>query len=311
MVENNLWVEKLRPKTLDGYIGNDKLKARIQEWLDAGEIPHLLFYSRSPGTGKTTLAKIITNVLDCDVLELNASDDNSVDTIRHKVKEFAQTVPFAQWKIVFLDEADYLTANAQAVLRNVMEANSAHTRFILTCNFVDKLIEPLRSRCREGGFEVFPPSIREVAVRIIDILKEQGIEYDPAILKKILQNSYPDIRAILDTIQGCIKDGKLFTEPLGNVGAEYVNTVIDVLKGNDDAATKVKNIRQIFADCAVSDYSRLYTELFNRVREYAPNKIAKVILTLASSQESYALVADKELHVTAMIIQIVVSLNQK
>lgn len=305
MVENNLWVEKFRPSTLAEYIGNDRLKVKIQEWLDAGEVPHLLFYSLSPGTGKTTLARIIANGLDCDVLSLNASDDNSVETIRNKVKDFAQTASFARWKIVFLDEADYLTPNAQSVLRNIMETYSAHTRFILTCNYVDKITEPLRSRCRDKGFEIYPPSLKQVAVRIIEILKEQGIEYDGEILKSVLRNGYPDVRSILDTLQGCIEGGRLCKEPIGNVSSDYVNKVIDELKSDNAPLDKMTNIRQIFADSGVKDYTKLYSELFNRVAEYSSGKVAKIILTLAASQESYSLVADKELHVTALIIQLI------
>jgi replication factor C small subunit len=305
MVENNLWVEKFRPDTLAEYIGNDRLKVKVQEWLDAGEVPHLLFYSLSGGTGKTTLARIIAKGLDCDMLSINASDDNSVETIRNKVKDFAQTASFAKWKIVFLDEADYLTPNAQAVLRNVMETYSATTRFILTCNYVDKLIPQIRSRCRDRGFEIYPPSIKEVAVRIIEILKSENIEIDNNILKKVLRDGYPDVRSILDTLQGCIENGKLCKEPIGNVSTEYINKVIGELKSNNDAMDKMTSIRQIFADSGVKDYTKLYSELFNRVSEYSSGKVGKLILTLAASQESYSLVADKELHVTALIIQII------
>ena len=305
MVENNLWVERFRPTTLEGYIGNDRLVNTIQDFLDEGEIPHLLFYSLSPGTGKTTLAKIIANGLNCDVLSINASDDNNVETIRTRVKDFAQHGSFKDWKIVFLDEADYLSPSAQATLRGIMETYSATTRFILTCNYVNKLIEPLRSRCRENGFEIYPPTLKEVGVRIIDILNQEGITYDAKILKKILVDGYPDVRSILDTMQGCIRGGKLCKEPIGIASIDYVDAVISELKSGNSPLDKMNIIRQIFADYKTNDYSKLYTELFNRVGEYSTGKVGKLILTLASSQESYSLVADKELHVTALIIQLI------
>jgi replication factor C small subunit len=143
---NSLWTEKHRPNILTDYIGNESLKETIQRYIDQDDIPHLLFYARA-GTGKTTLGKIIVNSIDCDVLYINASDENNVETIRTKIKSFVSSVGFKKWKVVFLDEADYLTANAQAVLRNMMEQFSKNSRFILTCNYPEKIIDPIQSRC--------------------------------------------------------------------------------------------------------------------------------------------------------------------
>ena len=145
--ENTLWVEKFRPGTLDGYVGNEHIIDKVKLYLKSGDVPHLLFYGGA-GTGKTTLAKIIANNVDADIMYINASDENNIDTVRTKIKSYASTVGFKRWKIVILDEADYMTPNGQAALRNLMETFSKTTRFILTCNYVEKIIDPIQSRCQ-------------------------------------------------------------------------------------------------------------------------------------------------------------------
>ncbi len=144
--EHSLWVEKYRPQTLSEYVGNEIVKETIQQYLDTNDIPHLLFYGKA-GTGKTTLAKLIVNTIKCDSMIINASDENNVDTVRTKVKNFASSVGFAGFKVIILDEFDYMTPNAQAILRNLMETFSKHCRFILTCNYIEKIIDPIQSRC--------------------------------------------------------------------------------------------------------------------------------------------------------------------
>ncbi len=153
--ENTLWVEAFRPDTLDGYIGNEHIIEKVRIFISNGDVPHLLFYGTA-GTGKTTLAKIIAGSVDADIMYINASDENSVDAVRDKIKRYASTVGFKRWKIIILDEADYLTPNAQAALRNLMETYSKTTRFILTCNYVEKIIDPIQSRCQT--FAIMPPN---------------------------------------------------------------------------------------------------------------------------------------------------------
>ena len=154
-VNNSLWVEKYRPQKLDEYVGNEHLKTKVADYLQSGDVPHLLFFGKA-GTGKTTLAKLIVNTIDCDHIIINASDENNVDTVRTKVKGFASTIGFRNSKIVILDEFDYMTPNAQAILRNLMETFSKHCRFILTCNYVEKVIDPIQSRCQT--FQIVPPT---------------------------------------------------------------------------------------------------------------------------------------------------------
>ena len=162
MSSHGLWVERYRPSTLDTYVGNETLKTKVERFIEEQNVPHLLLYGRAGG-GKTTLAKIIVNAIECDYLYINASDERNIDLVRDKLKNFASSVGFKPNKIVILDEADYLNVNsAQPALRNLMETFSAHCRFILTCNYVEKIIDPIQSRCQT--YKIIPPSKKDVAV---------------------------------------------------------------------------------------------------------------------------------------------------
>ena len=172
-MEHSLWVEKYRPNTLTTYVGNEHLKEKVKRYIDSEDVPHLLLYGKA-GTGKTTLAKILVNNIDCDYMYINASDENKVDDVRNKIKTFASSVGFKDMKVVILDECDYLTPNAQAALRNLMETFSKHCRFILTCNYVERIIDPIQSRCQ--SYKVVPPSKKEVAQQMVKILNEESVK---------------------------------------------------------------------------------------------------------------------------------------
>ena len=207
VTENTLRVEAFRPNTLDGYIGNEHIIDKVKIFIENGDVPHLLLYGVA-GTGKTTLAKIIANNVDADLMYINASDENSVDAVRDKIKRYASTVGFKRWKIVILDEADYLTPQAQATLRNTIESCSKTTRFILTCNYLERIISPLQSRCQT--LEIKPPSKKEVGIRCIDICEAEEAKWengDMTVLKTIINAHYPDIRKIINTIQGSTVNG--------------------------------------------------------------------------------------------------------
>jgi len=301
-VNNSLWVEKYRPKRLSEYVGNEHLKEKVSDYLQSGDVPHLLFFGKA-GTGKTTLAKLIVNSIDCDYIIINASDENNVDTVRNKVKGFASTVGFKDMKVIILDEFDYMTPNAQAILRNLMETFSKHCRFILTCNYVEKVIDPIQSRCQT--FQIVPPSKKEVAVQISQILGKEGIGFQPTDLVPIIDSSYPDIRKIINTCQLNSSIGKLKLDTTSVIDSDIKSKVVDILKGSDAKPNKWKNIRQAVADARISDFTELYTFLYEKVDEYGGNNTSNIILILSESQHKDALVVDKEITFMSCIIQIV------
>ena len=303
--ENTLWVEKFRPGTLDGYVGNEHIIEKVKIYLKSGDVPHLLFYGNA-GTGKTTLAKIIANNVDADVMYVNASDENNIETVRTKIKNFASTVGFRQWKIVILDEADYMTPNGQAALRNLMETFSKTTRFILTCNYVEKIIDPIQSRCQT--FAITPPSKKEVAKRIVDILNEQQVDYKMEDVATIINAGYPDIRRVLNC-QRQVIDNNLIIDKASLVQANYMTKVLDILKSDQSVKDSFANIRQVIADSKVQDFTALYKFLFDEIDNYAKGHIGPVILILAEAQYQDAFAVDKELHVMSMIVKLVSELK--
>ncbi len=301
-VNNSLWVEKYRPSKLTEYVGNEHLKDKVKDYLESGEIPHLLFFGKA-GTGKTTLAKLIVNSIDCDHIIINASDENNVDTVRNKVKGFASTVGFKDMKIIILDEFDYMTPNAQALLRNLMETFSRHCRFILTCNYVEKVISPIRSRTQE--FQIVPPTKKDVAVQISQILGREAVEFEPKDLVPIIDSSYPDIRKIINTCQLNSSKGKLKLDTSSVIDSDLKSKVVELLKGNDSKANKWKSIRQAVADSRTQDFTELYTFLYEKLDEYGGSNTSNVVLILSESQHKDALVVDKEITFMSCIIQIV------
>jgi len=299
--ENSLWVESFRPNTLDGYVGNEHIIEKVKVYIENGDVPHLLFYGGA-GTGKTTLAKIIANNVDADVMYINASDENNIETVRTKIKNFASTIGFRKWKICILDEADYMTPNGQAALRNLMETFSKTTRFILTCNYVEKIIDPIQSRCQT--FAIIPPSKKEVAKRIVSILDNLKIEYDNKDLVTIINSGYPDIRRILNSCQRQVIDGKLKIDATSLVQANYMTSVAEILASDTSKKDAFKAIRQLIADSKVRDFTAFYRFLFDEIDNYAKGHIASVILILAEAQYQDSLVIDKELHIMSMIVKL-------
>jgi len=198
MKDHGLLVERYRPIKLENYVGNENIKKTISQYLTQNDIQNLIFYS-SAGTGKTTLAKLIVKNLDCDYLYINSSDERGIETIRDKVSGFASAASFKSIKVVILDEADFLTIQAQASLRNVIETFSRTTRFILTCNYIERIIDPLQSRCQV--LKIIPPSKAEVAKHIAWILDNEGVVYELEDIKTITNQFYPDLRKCLNTIQ--------------------------------------------------------------------------------------------------------------
>ena len=300
-IKNSLWVEKYRPSNLDSYIGNEHLKSKVKVYLESGALPHLLLYGRA-GTGKTTLAKLLVNNIDCDYLYINASDENSVEVVREKVKNFASTLGFQTMKVIILDECDYITPHAQAALRNLMETFSKHCRFILTCNYVERIIDPIQSRCQ--SFQIIPPDRKQVAVHLGNILTKEQVESEIEDIVTIVNGGYPDIRRVINASQRQVVGGKLVIDEGMAIQNDYKNQVLDILK-TQDKKNSFKNIRQLLADSKVTDFSDLFRLLFDTVDDWGRGHVAECILILAQYQQSDAVVVDKEINIMAMFIEII------
>ena len=299
---NTLWVEKYRPDVLENYIGNEHLKNQISKNIEESDLPHYLFHGQA-GTGKTTLAKVIINNIDCDHIYINASDENNVDTVRNKIRDFSSSIGFSALKVVILDEADYMTPNAQAALRNLMETFSKHTRFILTCNYVEKIIDPIQSRCQVFG--VTPPSRKDVAIRLAHICNNENVEFDPANIGTVVNSTYPDIRRSINALQRQIVDNKLVVDETSIVAIDYMTKVLDELKG----ARKFNTIRKIVADSQVKTFEDLYRFLFDNIDEFAATKTSNCIVIIAEAQYQDTFVVDKEINVMAMFSKIISTLE--
>ncbi len=299
-LEHSLWVEKYRPTTLDTYIGNEHLKSKVSVYLESGDLPHLLLYGKA-GTGKTTLAKLLVNNIECDYMYINASDENSVDTVRNKVRGFASTMGFKDYKIIILDECDYITPNAQAALRNLMETFSKHCRFILTCNFVERIIDPIQSRCQ--SFQVIPPSKKEVAVHMTNILKEEGISSKVDDIAGLVNAGYPDIRRVINSCQRQCVDGMLVVDKQSLVESDYKMKLMEIIK-KENKKDAFKSVRKLLADSQVTDFAELYKLMYDEVDSYGTGHIAECILIIAKYQLSDSQVVDKEINAMAMIIEL-------
>ncbi len=299
---HTLWCEKYRPIQLDTFIGNELVKDKATEYISKNDLPHLLFHGRAGG-GKTTLAKILATNINCDYKYINASDENSIDDVRTKVKGFASATGFKDLKILILDEADYLTPNAQAALRNLMETFSKDTRFILTCNYPEKITNPIISRCQV--FELIPPSKKEIAKHIATILSKESVKFEPADLKFIVDAYYPDIRKIINNSQMQSVDGVLKVNQKSIIDADYKLKILEILKDKTkDKKNSFKDIRQILADNSISDFTDVYKLLYDSIDDFALGNIATVILILSEMEYKSAFVVDKEINFMAAIIQI-------
>jgi len=297
---NTLWVEKYRPSNLDTYIGNEHLKSKVSMYLESGDLPHLLLYGRA-GTGKTTLAKLLVNNIECDCLYINASDENNVDTVRTKVKSFASTLGFKDMKVIILDECDYITPNAQAALRNLMETFSKHCRFILTCNFVERIIDPIQSRCQ--SFQIIPPSKTEVAKHLHSILIQENVIDKPEDIKVLVESGYPDIRRVINSAQRNVVKGRLKLDTSSIIQNDYKLKLLKILE-TQNKKNAFKEIRQLLADNKITDFADLFRLLYDEVDGYGKGHLAECILIIARYELSDSQVVDKEINAMAMIIEL-------
>ena len=297
--EHTLLVEKYRSKDLDEYVGNEHIKKTITQYLGQNDIQNLIFYGPA-GTGKTTLAKLIVNNLNCDYLYINASDERGIETIRDKVSGFASTASFKPIKVVILDEADFLTIQAQASLRNVIETFSRTTRFIMTCNYVERIIDPLQSRCQV--LKVIPPSKKEVAVHLASVMATEGTTYEMEDLKTIVNQYYPDLRKCLNTIQLSTQDQKLVIDKSVLVSSNYMTSI---LKELSNAKPKWREIRQIIANANVSDFEELYRYLYDNANVYASGREGMVAIYINEYSYQSNFRIDKEINCMALIQKLI------
>jgi DNA polymerase III delta prime subunit len=290
MRNHPIWVERYRPETLDEYIGNDSVKEKFKIYIEKQDIPHILFFGPA-GTGKTSLAKILAKNINCDRLYVNASDENRVDDVRIKLKNFAVGAGFKPLKVVILDESDRLTPDAQGALRNMMETYSLHTRFILTCNYVEKIIDPIVSRCQT--FEIKPLNKVDIAKKLVSILNKEKVAFSKEDLKFIVETYYPDIRKVINFAQQSNVNGTIKIVKENAIDIDFYNKIIEVLKNPSNAEASVNEVRQLICSHATPDsLEPAFRYLLDHVEEYAKGKESVVILRLAEGlKDSSALIS--------------------
>ena len=299
-----LWVEQYRPRDIDGYVFRDETqREQVKQWIKEGTIPHLLF-SGAAGIGKTTLAKILINALGIDtydILEINASRENNVDNVRNNITNFVSTMPFGNFKIVLLDEADYLSPNAQAALRGVMEEYSQTARFILTCNYPHKIIPALHSRCQ--GFHIEKVDHTEFTARAATVLVTEGVEFDLDVLDSYVKATYPDLRKCLNLLQMNSVDGKLKTPSESNSGtADYKLAMVDLFK-----AGKIREARTLLCSQArPEEMEEIFRWMYDNLELFAQTEEQKdeAIIAIRKGAANASLVADQEINLSATFTEL-------
>jgi replication factor C small subunit len=299
-----LWTEKYRPNTIDGYVWRDEnQKNQVLSWIKEQSIPHLLL-SGSPGIGKTTMAKMLLNEMgipEFDILEINASRENSVDTIRDKIINFVQMIPFGPFKVVLLDEADYLSLNAQAVLRGVMETYANTSRFIMTCNYPNKIIPALHSRCQQFHFEKIDST--EFTARVATILVEEGVEFDLDTLDTYVKVTYPDLRKCINLVQQNSTQGKLVQPKQNDAGsADYKIEMVELFKKG-----KISDARKLLCSKArPEEMEDIYRWMYDNLSVFSDDesKHDNAVLIIKQGLVDHTLVSDPEINLSATLIRL-------
>jgi|TARA_B100001094_G_scaffold269238_1_gene273333 replication factor C small subunit len=299
----DLWVEKYRPKNLDGYVFRDEnQRKQAQNWIKEKSIPHLLF-SGAAGIGKTTMAKILINELgieEFDVLEINASRTNSVDEVRNKITNFVQMIPFGPFKVVLLDEADYLSPNAQAALRGVMEEYHSTSRFILTCNYPNRIIPAIHSRCQ--GYHIERIDQTEFTARVATILVEENIDIDLDTLDLFVKATYPDLRKCINMVQQNVTDGKLHAPNQGDEGTQdWKFEMVELFK-----AGKIADARKLLCGkLRAEEMEEVYRWLYDNISIFGNEEAQdKGVLIIKQGLVDHTLVADPEINLAAVLIKL-------
>ena len=299
-----LWVEKYRPKTLKEYVVRDEAqRQQIQSWITDKAIPHLLL-SGAPGVGKTTLAKVLFNELDVssyDILEINASRENSVDTVREKINNFVQIMPFGDYKYVLLDEADYITPNGQAALRGVMEMYHTSCRFLLTCNYPQRIIPALHSRCQ--GFHIEKLDVQEFTARLATICIEEGVQIDLETLDTYVQASYPDLRKSINLVQQNVVEGVLQAPQVGDSGtSDWMLDVVALFKQSE-----YKKARELIVSQArPEEYEEVYRFMYRNLDLWGTTELQQdqAIVIIRDGIVKSVACADPEINLSATLIEL-------
>ena len=298
-----LWVEKYRPERITDYVFKDVAQRKqVQNWITDGGIPHLLF-SGSPGTGKTTLAKVLINELNvekADVLYINASRDNGVEMIRKKISAFSETMPWGEFKVILLDEADHISPEGQAALRGVMEQYHASVRFVLTCNYPNMIIPALHSRCQ--GFHIEQLDQTDFTVRVGEILQDNEVQFDIDTLDAMVRAHYPDLRKTINTVQMAVVDKVLQKPEDEGASAEWRMAMVDLFK-----ARKIADARKLIVSKARTDeYNDIYTWLYRNIDLYTDSdaQYDECVLAIRNGLVKHTQVADVEINLSATMIEI-------
>ena len=299
-----LWTEQYRPTDINSYVFRDEnQRKQVKGWIKSGAIPHLLF-SGAAGVGKTTLAKILITALDIDqydVLEINASRENSVDSIRDKVTGFVSTLPFGEFKIVLLDEADYMSPNGQAALRGVMETYHDTARFILTCNYPQKVIPALHSRCQ--GFHIDKIDPTEFTARVAHIMLEEKVEFELDILDNYVKATYPDLRKCINLVQMNSTTGKLVSPHSEDAGiSDYKIDMVELVKKGQYREARELLCKQIRPD----EIDDMWRWMYDNLELWSDNEVGKdkAILVIRKGLVNHTLVADPEINLAATLIEL-------
>ena len=298
--------EKYRPDTLEGYICKEDIKTKFEEFISKQDIPHLLFAGK-PGAGKTTIAKILVKNIDCDYLYINATDERSIEIMRDKVGAFAAAGSFKPLKVVILDEATHLLQASQVILLNMMETYSLTTRFILTGNYPERLIDPLRSRCQE--FDLQPPSKKVVAQYIDNILNKENIEHTIEDIVTIVNKFYPDFRKVINNCQKYTIDGVITLDKSVGSDNNYQSKILDELK--KPSIKSFNAIRQLIANAETDDFESMYVFLYDKLNEYANGNEGIVICYLEEYMYHATFRIDKEINIMACIAKILETVSTK